>query len=122
MTIGEALARVDRIKPNQFTREDKIFWLSEIEGRIHEEINDADGEKKPFEGYSVNIGDETELRVEYPYDALYVQWLKWNIENVQGEQMYANNTYSLFEEILGSYKKWYMRRNRRHLPRVRILR
>ena len=122
MTIGEALAKVDRLKPNQMMREDKLFWLSEIEGRIYGEIIDPEGRKGGFEGYSSKIGDDTELMVPYPYDALYIQWIKWNIENTQGEQVYANNTYALFKEIYGGYKRWCIRREKRKQPRIKILR
>lgn len=38
MTIQELLDRVDLMKPNHFSEEQKIRWLSELEGRVVNEI------------------------------------------------------------------------------------
>ena len=43
MTIDQAVARCDSVKPNQYSREDKVRWLSEADGQIRREILDPLG-------------------------------------------------------------------------------
>ena len=38
MTINEAIEMVDRLKPNQYEHEQKVGWLSKLDGMIYEEI------------------------------------------------------------------------------------
>ena len=38
MYIIDAIEQVDSLKPNSYKREDKIRWLSEIDGQIYEEV------------------------------------------------------------------------------------
>lgn len=40
MTIEEALAKVDAIKPNSYTVDEKVAWLSEIDGNIANDIEE----------------------------------------------------------------------------------
>lgn len=41
MTIDEAIELCDRMKPNHYEKEDKLRWLSELDGRIRIEILDT---------------------------------------------------------------------------------
>ncbi len=38
MTIREAIDRLDRLTPNQYDNEEKVRWLSELDGVAHREI------------------------------------------------------------------------------------
>ena len=38
MTIAELLDKVDRMKPNAFTKADKIGWINELEAKIQTEV------------------------------------------------------------------------------------
>ena len=41
MTLDEALAVCDRAKPNQYSRSEKIRWLSDADGLVQREILDT---------------------------------------------------------------------------------
>lgn len=38
MTIHDAIAEVDTLKPNMFGEKEKIKWLSRLDTRIYQEI------------------------------------------------------------------------------------
>lgn len=116
MTIKECIDQVDNVKPNQYSVEDKVAWLSFLDGII---INDVlkthegyDSKYDEFEGYSPDrLG--TKLIVEAPYDSLYPAFLKMKIDEENGETARYNNSATMYNSYLSVYKKWY---NKTHLP------
>ena len=42
MKLGDAISRLDELKPNGFSRGQKIFWLSALDSTVKEEIIDRD--------------------------------------------------------------------------------
>ena len=122
MTIMEALSSADRLKPNQIDKTEKVKWLSELDGRIHNEIIDSYGKGDRFGGYADGVNLNTELIVREPYDSLYIYWLIWHVESALNEQGNANNTYIKFESTLNAFKKWYVRTHRNESPRIKLWR
>lgn len=116
MTIKECIDLVDSVKPNQYSIEDKVHWLSFID---HVIINDVikthegyEGEYDDFDGYSADkLGQG--LVVGKPYDSLYVAYVKMKIDEENGETARYNNTATLFNSYLTVFKKYY---NKTHLP------
>lgn len=116
MTIKECIDQVDNVKPNQYGVEEKVEWLSYLDGTI---LNDVllthegyDGRYDDFIGYSPDkLG--TNLIVGSPYDRLYVAYLKMKIDEGNGETARYNNSATLFNSYLLEYKKWY---NKTHMP------
>lgn len=116
MTIKECIDLVDNVKPNQYGIEDKVEWLSYLDGTI---INDVlkthegyDGRYDDFMGYSSDRLSEP-LVVQSPYDRLYTAYLKMKIDEENGETARYNNSASLFNAYLLDYKKYY---NKTHMP------
>ena len=57
MTIDEAIIRADRLRPNPYTREEKIGWLSALDGMIVEEVLKIhQGALENFSGYANIFG------------------------------------------------------------------
>ena len=116
MTIKECIDRVDNVKPNQYSDDDKVRWLSFLDGTI---INDVikthegyEGEYDLFEGYSTDkMG--VHLIAKAPHDALYEAYLKMKIDEENGETARYNNSATMFNSYLELYKKWY---NKHHMP------
>ena len=116
MTIKECIDLVDNVKPNQYSVEDKVNWLSFIEGII---INDVikthegyKNEYEEFDGYSPDkLG--TKLIVGYPYDVLYVEYLKMKIDGANGETGRYNNSATTFNSYMTLFRKHY---NKTHMP------
>ena len=135
MKIGEAINLIDTLKPNVYTPEDKIRWLSMIDGQIYKTVvlTHEDGEYKrlretvtnPVTGeneemivrgikpYEESMDLETELLVKYPYDHVYVSWLESRIDYANGEYAKFNNSNAAYNAELEDFLRWY---NRNHMP------
>ena len=74
MTIDEAVAQCDRVKPNQYPKSEKIRWLSQLDGTIQKEILDY-YEAGEFAGYGEDTPGETELLAPEPYTGIYEAYL-----------------------------------------------
>lgn len=116
MTIAEAIALVDRAKPNQYSDEDKIRWLSEIDGMIVRELIESHEDSplaEPFTGYTAADSD-TQLIAPFPYDQLYRWWLESQIDLGNMEIGKYNNSRNLFNSAYLTYTDHY---NRTHMPK-----
>lgn len=116
MTVAQAIEQVDKIKPNRFTEDDKIRWLSEIDGLIVRELIDTHDDsplEEEFEGYT-KADRNTELIAPYPYDTLYGWYLKSQIDMGNMEIDKYNNSKTMFNNAYLTYTDYY---NRTHLPK-----
>lgn len=115
MTIIEAINRIDSLKPNNYTPEDKIAWLSSLEGIIKKEIIDTHkgSENVTFEGYNENTALDTVMLVPKPYDDVYVKWLEAQIDYTNGEINRYENSMIAYNTLYSTFARYY---NRTHLP------
>ena len=114
MTIAEAIARVDAVKPNAFDDAEKIRWLSALDGTIHREIVEThESGEAVFSGYNENTDPMTALCVPFPYDILYLRYLEMQIDYANEDYTKYNNSASVFNEAYSSFERYY---NRKHLP------
>ena len=112
MTIKECIDIVDNLKPNQYGVTDKVRWLSFLDAVLINEIIKTrewyNGEFDEFAGYSPDkLG--TKLLVGFPYDELYVAYLKMKIDEENGETTRYNNSAKFFNSYLEEFKKYYNR-------------
>lgn len=117
MTIDEVIAQVDAVKPNTYSREEKIRWLSKVDGVIKKEIIDTHegGEQVLFVGYDENTPLDTELIAKAPHDDLYRFWLEAQIDYANSEMGKYNNSITTFNTAYGAYARHY---NRNHLHKA----
>lgn len=115
MTIAEAISKVDELKPNTYTQEDKIGWLSALDARVKTQIIDAHEHADHifFYGYDEMTGEETELLVGAPYDEMYLRWLEAMIDYHNSDDDRYNNAITLFNNAYEGFKKHY---TRTHMP------
>lgn len=115
MTIAEVISKVDELKPNTYTTEDKVEWLSNLDARVKSKIIDAHegGEQVQFHGYDSVLDKDTELLVPAPYDEMYLSWLEAQIDYYNGEDERHNNAIMRFNNAYEDYKKHY---TRTHMP------
>lgn len=120
MTLSKAISRIDELKPNTYTHEQKIEWLSELDARIKAEIIDTHegGENVPFDGYDEN-DTETELLVPSPFTEVYIYWLEAKIDYANSEIGRYNNSIANFNTSFNSYANYY---NRHNMPLTQKLR
>ena len=97
MTAGELIARVDDLRPNQYSTEEKLEWLRRIDGQILRELEQSHEETAADGGSGLAPYTEaTELRVGFPYDEeLYTAWLFCQIDLHNGEIARYNQSLAL---------------------------
>ena len=107
--------RTDALKPNSYSNEEKIKWLSILDGIIKKEIIDTHegGEGVVYNGYEGDSDLTTELLVPAPYDDIYVHWLTMQIDLTNGEYAKYNNSASVYNSAYHAFATYY---NRTHMP------
>ncbi len=118
MKLSEAIAEVDKLKPNMHTVREKIRWLSRLDTRIYNEILlthelNAGETLAEFTGYDEE-DNETELLVGEPYDELYLHWLEAQIDYANMEFDGFNAANAVFESVYTAFRNAY---NASHMPK-----
>lgn len=117
MTIYEVLAMVDEIQPNTFDEKVKMTWLSELDGRVfndvvleyeHELVDDGEGNmiEPTFTAYD---DENQELIIPDIYADVYRHWLFAQIAYSNGETERYSNSMLMFNSSYQDYTKWYRR-------------
>ena len=116
MTIIGAINLVDGIKPNGYGVEEKVRWLSALDGTVKSELHDRymNGVQEEFFGYGEHTPLTQELLAAHPYDEIYIRWLEAQIDYASGEYEKYNNSISLFNAVYAAYEKYY---HRTHTPK-----
>lgn len=115
MTIRQAIARFDTLYPNEITYEQKLAWLSELDGMVYEEILSFYKEAPPtaFTGYILATPGDTQLLVPFPYEKIYIEYLSAMSELVRGNAERYNNAAALYANTFDAFAADY---NRTHTP------
>lgn len=106
MTVNEAITYADTIKPNAISQAIKLRWLSQVEGRIAEEImlmSPAEG--KTYFYTADDLGKE--LLVDHPHDDIYTWWLQAQIDLANEEYDKAQATMDMFNATWAGYLRWF---------------
>ena len=115
MRINEAIDICDRQKPNGYTQEDKIHWLSKLDQMIFDEIiSRHEGGIDAFGGYGEETDPDAELLAEDAYADMYVKWLFAQIDFANAEISRYNNSMAMFNSLYEAYAKSY---TRKHMPK-----
>lgn len=124
MTLKEAIENVDTLKPNMIPYADKVRWVSELDGRVYQEIlllheRNAREPELPmfFAGYDENTPGDTVLFIEEPYANIYFYQLASQIELANAELAKYNNSAALLANALRTYSACY---TRTHMPVQRV--
>lgn len=116
MTIREAIDRTNAAKPNQFTTEEKVRWLSILDGMVKKEIIDTHegGDDVPFTPYTASTRIDTVLLVAEPYaQEVYPAWLAAQMDYTNEEIARYGNSMAAYNAAYSAYAAWY---NQTHMP------
>ena len=107
MTIIEAINRIDSLKPNSYSQEDKIMWLSTLDGDVKTNIIDTHegSESVTFNGYEADVPLDTVLLVPAPYDDVYIKWLEAQIDYANGETSRFNNSIIMYNTAYYAFQR-----------------
>jgi hypothetical protein len=116
MTIQRALDMTDKMLANTMDRELKLYFLTQIEQMIHQEIvlkhhHEEIPEEPPV--YTTDTDPGTELRIPDPYSDLYYYYLMSKIDEQNLEFDKFNSHRLMFENLYGTMSDWY---TREHMP------
>ena len=107
MKIGDVISRVDEIKPNAFSGDVKMEWLSILDGKVITDLflmPPVEFSRPPYE-YPADM--ETELLVDPPHDDIYSPWLQAQIDFANGEYSKYENTMTMFNSCWDSFAGWF---------------
>ena len=113
MTIMEAIAQVDSLKPNTYSGTEKLAWLSRVDMQVKKELADTHEGGLPFEGYTDETPGDTVLLIPAPYDECYIRFMEAQIDYHNGEMSKYKNAMILFNAVYSAFGAWY---NRNHMP------
>lgn len=114
MKLMEAISAVDALKPNTYSQEDKIGWLSQVDETVQREILDShQGGGAVFGGYTADTPPDTVLLVPPPYDQLYLRYLEAQIDYHNAEYDRFDNAIAMYEAAFDNFAKYY---TRTHMP------
>ncbi len=114
VTLEEVLEGIDSLKPNSFSREEKVGWLSALDGQIFREIIAVhEGAVAPSLPYDPNRGN-CRLLVSEPYGReLYLAFLENTMDHYNGDTLRFNNSLERFAAL---YNNFFRRYHSDHLP------
>lgn len=109
MTVREAIAQTDSLKPNKYSIEDKLRWLSEVEFSIFDNIT-LRYRRFPFtqiEPFAELTPDDMdkELTAKFPFSNMYPAYLKMKIDEENQETDRYNASATLYNYYYDEYAK-----------------
>ena len=121
MKINEAINKIDDLKHNTYSQEDKVGWLSRLDFMVKRLLIDTHegGEGVTFTGYTPDTDPDTEMLIPEPFDEAYLRWLEAQIDFTNGEYAKYNNSIEMFNTVWQNYQNYY---NRTHLPKGQSMR
>ena len=122
MTVMEAIAHVDTVKPNGYSQDEKLRWLSVLDGTVKAEIIDTHegAEEVAFAPYDGHTDFLRELLVPAPYDEAYLYYLEAEIYRATREIDKYASCAALYNGVVNDYKNKYFREHRQKaIPNMR---
>lgn len=115
MTILEAIRRVDALRHNTFSQEEKIGWLAQVDALVTEELvrTHEEPNSEPFRVYDEQTPLDQELLVPPPYDELYLHYLSAQMDYHNAEHDRYNRSMGMYQAVWSAFTNFY---NRTHRP------
>ncbi len=117
MTVNEAIARVDALRPgNVYSHAELTKWLEELDAQIWREIvlTHEGGDDIPEPRYDPASGGDEVLLAGTPHDRIYLSFLFAQIDRMNGEIDRYNNSVSTFNAEYAAFRNFY---NAEHAPK-----
>lgn len=98
MTISEAILEIGRLKPHQYPDETLIRWLSDLDGKLAEDI--LRGSDREPEAGLLPYRPEARLQallIPYPHEDVYIKWLMAQIDYANADIERYNNAMMMFQ-------------------------
>ena len=120
MTIQQVISKVDELRPNQYTNEMKVKWLTQIDGLVWEVIvkthERPEGLREEFTGYDEERMTE-ELLAPDVWAAVYEWWLYAQMDLANMELQKYENDMAMYNTAWRELEAWW---NRTYMPVQRV--
>lgn len=115
MTIAEAITAVDRLKPNQYSTEQKVYWLWQLEEQIFQEIVNTHENPMMIKRPVINQDTDPDMKLiaPSPYDEVYQLYIMCQIDLGNMEIGKYNNDRTLYNNALMTLRDYW---NRTFMP------
>ena len=108
MKAMDIIERVDLLEANQYSPEQKLHWLSTLDGKVYEELIARSGGETARPG-EYSTGEE-ELLIAFPFgEDIYYYYLQAMIAAENSETQRYNKRMTMFNSALAEYESWYIR-------------
>ena len=105
MTPNKVIEHVDSIRPNAYSEEIKLGWISNLDGMVKKLVM----QEEDIQSYKYPEDMDKELLITFPFDDLYGMYVESMIDFHNKEYGNYNNSALMFEEKYREYKKAYIR-------------
>jgi len=106
MKIREAIENIKTTRPSQYTDQQMMAWLSELDGQVWEELMAKYGAPAPFLPYR-RTQLEMEMLIPFPHDQIYINYLMAKIDFSNAEFERYNNEMMLYNaQLQAFYDAW----------------
>lgn len=126
MTVYDLIVKVDAIKPNVFTNDQKLDWINELFYKLEKELYEThrrEETKHPrplYHKYTLDdnkdkpIGIMDEIDIPDAFLDAVEYWVMAKIDLFNTDLDRYTNSMILFNNAYSDYKKWY---HRTHMPK-----
>lgn len=108
ITAQDVIDAVEKVRPNAYSDEEKLKWINEVEGKIHDEIIKNSEIGKDNEFVTVSSPD-TLLTADSRFSQMYVYYLLAKIDFFDNEPTKYNNDLAMFDSAYESFACWHIR-------------
>ena len=105
LTVQELIDFTDRVKPNDFSEDDKVNWITQCEGIVQSQVMLM--APVEFITYTWPDSKDYELLVNPPFDKLYRTYMQAMIDYHNGEYGNYQNTMTMFNSDLSEFSRWF---------------
>lgn len=121
MTIDQAIAKIDRLRPNDVDHLVKIGWLESVDQYVYHNViavrEGADEAVEPVyidqsDGDTSSVSGTTKLTVPAPWDECYVFYMEAKMYYEQREIKKYASAMALYNQTMSEYTANYFRTHR----------
>lgn len=115
MKVMDVIDRVDMMEPNAFSPEQKLRWLSTLDGKVFTEVilTHEGGKLDALPDYQTG---QEELLIPRPYgEDIYHNYLMAMMDAENNETQRYNRRMTMFNSLYQEFTNWY---NRTHRPKT----
>ena len=112
MKAIDMIERVDLLEPNDYSPEQKLHWLSSLDGKVFRELIETH-EDPPTDTMPTYVSGDEELLIGAPYgEDLYYYYLQAMIAAENSETQRYNKRMTLFNSAYTAFAACYTRTHR----------